>query len=882
MTEPADGKSTVPGSGASDKLDLQSLLDDQAACWLSGERIRVEDYLARLPSLHASTEAMVDLITNEVLLRRQAGEAPQLDEYLQRFPQLSSQLRIQFEIEGVIEGQLPLPRTVGGGASHTRHSIAPPPLDRLPVVPGYDILEELGRGGMGVVFKARQIELDRIVALKMILPPPIAASEELAALLVRLRGEALAISRLKHPDIVQIFDRGEYNGLTYLVLEYVEGGSLARKLAGVPQPAQQAAALLERLARAMQAAHQAGVLHRDLKPANVLLTSDGSPKISDFGLAKRLDDPVGQTASAAWLGTPCYMAPEQAAGRNREVGVPADVYALGSILYELLTGRPPFRAVTVADTLQQVKTDDPVPPSRLAAKVPRDLETICLKCLLKEPSWRYPSAGALADDLRRFLAGEPIHAHPASRAERLLRWTRRRPAAAALVVVSVVAGLALVIGAFWHTIQLQAALDRAEDLGRERQQQYERAEANLSLADDVVDEMVTWVGHRRLANVPQMEQARSEVLERAVKLHQRLLQEDNSNPKLRLRTALSLDRLAESYRLLGRRDQAEKVQRQAIDMHEKLTAEFPTEADHRRNLAGSYHNLSIQFSNARRYPEADRAERHSIDLYDKLAQESPARPLDRKLLADGHNHLGNVLWHSNQRGEAIKCYRHSLAILEKLVASPGADPSWRQSLGLGYNNLGHVLGVSGQTKEAETAMRRAVVLFEELSTAQPGRAFVRQNLAGCDHNLGAFLCATNRLPEGEKHLRRSLQRREYLARDFPTIPEYRRDLAKSQDTLSRLLWLTKRPTEAAQIHRQSLATQEKLVSDFPRETGDRQTLAARQRSLLDMLLKMGHREQAEAVGGLVLGLYDKLAAESPAATDWRKHQAEIKKMLGRK
>ncbi len=270
-------------------------------------------------------------------------------------------------------------------------------------VPGYEIVRELGRGGMGVVYQARQTKLNRPVALKMILAGSHAGTADLA----RFQTEAEAIARLRHSNIVQVYEVGEHEGKPYFSLEFCGGGSLEKKLGGTPQPPGEAAALVETLARAMQAAHEKGVIHRDLKPANVLLAGDGTPKVTDFGLAKKLDE-AGQTASGAVMGTPSYMAPEQAEGRA--VGPLADVYALGAILYECLTGRPPFKAATALDTMMQVMSDEPVPPSRLAGKLPADLETISLKCLSKEPARRYASAEELANDLRRFQAGEPIRA----------------------------------------------------------------------------------------------------------------------------------------------------------------------------------------------------------------------------------------------------------------------------------------------------------------------------------------------------------------------------------------------------------------------------------------------------------------------------------------
>ncbi len=309
----------------------------------------------------------------------------------------------------------------------------------LPQIPGYEILGVLGRGGMGVVYKARQIKLNRVVALKMILAADHAGGDQLA----RFRIEAEAAASLKHPNVVYIYEVGEQAGLPYFAMEYVEGGSLAQQLAGGPAPPRRAAETVAELALAIHRAHQQGIIHRDLKPANVLLTADGTPKITDFGLAKRLDVDPGHTQSVAIMGTPSYMAPEQAQGRIREIGPAADIYALGAILYEFLTGRPPFRAASIMDTLLQVMEAEPVPPSRLQAKTPRDLETICLKCLAKEPRRRYPSAEALAEDLRRFLDSKPVTARPVSTLERAWKWAKRRPALAALLVTGQLLVLAL-------------------------------------------------------------------------------------------------------------------------------------------------------------------------------------------------------------------------------------------------------------------------------------------------------------------------------------------------------------------------------------------------------------------------------------------------------
>jgi len=349
-------------------------------------------------------------------------------------------------------------------------------------VPGYDILEELGRGGMGVVYKARHRRLQRLVALKMVL----AGAHVGAVGLARFRTEAEAVAKLSHSNIVQIYETGEHEGRPFFSLEFVDGGSLDQRMGQSPTSPRAAAQLIETLARTMAVAHERGIIHRDLKPANILLANVGSqsslvrsrdvdssslpadhwsrntvPKIADFGLAKQVDDDSSQTRSGTILGTPSYMAPEQAGGKNREVGPPADIYSLGAMLYELLVGRPPFKASNPIDTIRQVIEQDPIPPRQLEPRVPHDLETICLKCLEKDPVRRFASAVELADDLRRFVEGEPIHARPTPAWERAWKWGNRRKLLVAFYAVTAVALVGGVLFVCWHNVSLRGKLDMA-------------------------------------------------------------------------------------------------------------------------------------------------------------------------------------------------------------------------------------------------------------------------------------------------------------------------------------------------------------------------------------------------------------------------------------
>jgi WD40 repeat protein/serine/threonine protein kinase len=422
----------------------------------------------------SSESALADLVS--LWQRRRAeGQAPTPTELCRDRPELLPELEQRIaavermaDLADAIQETVtvtPASSEVSGvheGATLDREAMLPPvspgqvapaveTLADGPVVPGYELLGVLGKGGMGIVYKARQRGLGRVVALKMILHADHADEEERQ----RFQTEAEAVARLQHPNIVQIHEVGEHKGLPYFSLEFCPGGGLADKLNGTPLTPQEAARLVQTLAVAMQAAHDKDLLHRDLKPANVLLAEDGTLKITDFGLAKKLGE-QGQTPTGAVIGTPSYMAPEQASGKSKELGPACDIYALGAILYECLTGRPPFKAATPVETVLQVLNQEAVSVRQLQPQTPGDLGTICHKCLQKEPHKRYASGGELAEDLRRFLEGETIHARPVGTIERGWRWCRRNQTLAG------VSGLATVFLVVATGVSILLALRQAE------------------------------------------------------------------------------------------------------------------------------------------------------------------------------------------------------------------------------------------------------------------------------------------------------------------------------------------------------------------------------------------------------------------------------------
>jgi WD40 repeat protein len=450
-----------PGEPLTAEQILALVRFDQHDHWRNGQRVPAEMYLQRYPMLREDAELTLVMIFSEFLIRCELGERPDLEEYCYRFPALAENLRRQHALNLAF-----LPASKNGTAEQSGRATLPgKAAPRVPAPAGYDILGELGRGGMGVVYKARQTGLNRLVALKMLLAGDYAGAEQQR----RFESEAQAVAQLRHPNFVQVHDYGDLNGNAYLALEFIEGGTLAQKAGGRPLSVPDAAQMVETLAAAMHHAHCQNLVHRDLKPANVLLTTDGVLKITDFGLVKRLDDSTLDTKSGTVVGTASYMAPEQVTGNARAIGPATDVYALGVILYELLTGRPPFQGENALQVFQQVKEQEPLPPSRLQPRMPRDVETICLKCLQKEPGQRYPTAAALAEDLRRFRAGEPIGARPVAALERSWRWCRRNPRWAA--TFAAMAGLLSVIavGASALSLGLNRALQQAERANHERQ-----------------------------------------------------------------------------------------------------------------------------------------------------------------------------------------------------------------------------------------------------------------------------------------------------------------------------------------------------------------------------------------------------------------------------
>jgi tetratricopeptide (TPR) repeat protein/predicted Ser/Thr protein kinase len=774
----------------------------------------------------------------------------------------------------------------------TAAPVAPPP----PAVPGYEVLGVLGRGGMGVVYQARQTSLRRLVALKMILAGGHATGEQRA----RFRTEAEAVARLQHPNVVQIHEVGEHDGLPFLSLEFVDGGSLANRHDGTPWPPRQAAQLVETLARAVYVAHQRGIVHRDLKPANVLLTGDGVPKITDFGLAKMLDATAGPTNTGAVLGTPSYMAPEQTGRYAQPIGPTTDVYALGAVLYELLTGRPPFKGETPLATVAQVVADEPVPPRRLQPGVPRDLETVCLKCLQKEPARRYASALDLADDLRHFLDGEPTRARPVGLAGRLGRWARRNPKVASLlaIVALIVAFGTATVTALWLLAEGRRRTAEGNLALAERRRQ--EARANYRKARDAVDQL-TRLGDEYLRHVPQQEKLRRALLAEAVRLNQEFLQEKSDDPEVRQETARTHDRLGLIHLSLGESQEAEKLMRQAVDLSKRLAEEFPDRPEYRDDLAKYYDNLGLILGTARPR-EAEAAYREGLALRKQLVDGRPGVPAYRDRLANLHNNLGSLLSGINRTREAEESYRQAKEIWLELAAADPDAPEYQGALGGTYDNLGRILMYRGERPrvilgastvaltgsapapgpllaasaliperveglpKARQLVEQAIAHQQKALKMRPLNTLDRAYLARHYDLLGAIEKRLDQYGEAEKAIRQSQAVRQRLADDFPATPGYRTELGGVLNNLAMIQKDQGKLAEARRSMEEAITHQQAALKIYPEDRPSRQYLYSHHYNLADILVDQG--EHAEAVRAAA-----KLADVFPDRGEYQSHAA---------
>jgi serine/threonine protein kinase len=434
----------------------------------------------------------------------------------------------------------------------------------------YELLDEIARGGMGVVYRARQLSLNRQVALKRILSGQLATPLEVK----RFRMEAEAAANLDHPNIVPIYEVGEHEGQQYFSMRLIKGRSLAHQIACFKDP-KAAARLIATVARAVPYAHQRGILHRDLKPSNILIDAEGNPHVTDFGLAKLVERGVDLTLSGGMIGTPGYMAPEQAMGKAKQVTTAADIFSLGVILYEALIGLPPFRAATPLATIQQVLETEPKRPNSINRRIDRDLETICLKCLEKAPQQRYASAEALADDLERWLQNEPISARSISTLERTVKWARRRPTAAALATFVLLSLGGFVLMTAVTRNRLRYERDATTAATQEVELQRELAETNFAKASQAVEIYLAKVTDNPRLRESGFLALRKELLEAAIPSYEEFVRQRSDDAELLAKQGEALTKLGKIYGVLGDMPKEEESLRRAVEIQEKLAADFP-------------------------------------------------------------------------------------------------------------------------------------------------------------------------------------------------------------------------------------------------------------------------------------------------------------------
>lgn len=818
----------------------QNRTDDGAA---ANTRPLVENYLERFPDLK-HPDILLRLLQQEYAVRQLHGDRPSTEEYPKRYPDLITDAT---KIAGAEKKEAPLE------------------------VPGYEILGVLGRGGMGIVFRARQEGLNRIVALKLIRYGKLAGPDELA----RFQTEAEAVAQLQHPNIVQIYEVGTTTSGPFVSLEYVTGGSLDKLLAGNPQSPRLAARLAHDLAVAMHHAHQRGIVHRDLKPGNILLAEKPGaaddfpwlPKIADFGLAKRLENDSGQTHTGVILGTPSYMAPEQAASR-KDIGPAADVYALGAILYEAITGRPPFRAANAFDTIQQVLTEDPVAPHRLQSRTPVDLATICLKCLEKDPARRYASAEALAQDLGRFLRDEPILARPVSRVERLWRWSRRNPLVAGLIsalLISLIGGLVAV------TILWQLAEKRREEseyAATEIRRQKNAADESSRQARKAVRESFTLATEHPYFHRDNMQPARKLLLEAAKRYFEDFVKQRHDDPELKAEMADAMQRLGVITDALASKQDALAYFNDAKNRYQELLANTPGVQSLQLELARTLRKSgTVRFALGEIEPartdlhaalvhleqlvSADPSDstlqnelaRTSIDLaglqYKRdrgdeaihalqktrgrllpLAEKS-RKVVTYKNLSACLVMLGQALENRGRYKEAEEALKEAIPVQERIVALLDQDPGERSELARVYGSLGLVLSGQGKRKETIKAYETALDMRESLVASNPSVTSYQLDLATVRFHLAEELRESGVMPKALDMMHKSNDLFAALAKRYPEVPRFHEGMALANLSLHKLHRLRKDPIKAAEHLR---SARDALDETLQREPG---TLAYR-------------------------------------------------------
>ncbi len=737
--------------------------------------------------------------------------------------------------------------------------------ESYPRIPGYRIDGVLGRGGMGIVYRGWQIGLNRPVALKMVLDKRQADTN----MLHRFQTEAEAVAKLDHENIVKIYEIGTTEGRPFFSLEYIEGGSLDAEWDGQPLEPERCLEVALTLARAMHCAHEVGLVHRDLKPANILVRQDGLLKVTDFGLVKQIEEDSGQTEAGTVMGTPSFMAPEQARGDN-DIGPAADVYGLGAILYALLTGRPPFQGPNALETILQVREAEPVPPSQLQPKIPADLETICLKALQKDIQKRYRSAEELADDLDRYQKGIPIKARPASRTERAVRWCRRNPFPALAIFL----GFCLLIGAListWAINEQRAKAVEAQNLAEDNadaaafaQGQAEAnaqqaklaqtlAEGNENLARQQRDlavkafDLLAEDIPKGLKNVPNTQRFKQILLRKAM---------SGLNMVAGIGDASARDFvLARSHAKMGEGlmqvGETKLAQEQFQRGHEILARLSKTDRKtpkltHQLRLGRSYRNLGLA---ARRLDGTNAAktwfEKSLAERRDALTK-AKDRLMVQQEIAEALGLLAEVLMAQGKPNEALELLKEALPYREaQRMKTQHSANAWREVAGITMS-LGHCSNSLANHKQAADYFQKAIHLLKVLAKSPSVSA--RANLAIARIHLGNTMLFDERPAEAEPHFQQAVSELGSLSQSSPRDSVLKRKLSQAYYGLG----VAKRPTTPSHARaewEQSLAIRRELAK---RDSSDK----GFQQALMFPLARLGLVQEAAAIA-------DRLKRELP-------------------
>jgi tetratricopeptide (TPR) repeat protein len=738
-----------------------------------------------------------------------------------------------------------------------------------PAFGDYELLEPIARGGMGVVYKARQVSLDRIVALKLISDGVLAGDAAIA----RFRTEAAAAAGLHHPNLVAIHEIGEHAGRLYFSMEYVAGPTLAALVKDGPLPARRAAEYVRAAAMGVQAAHDQGVLHRDLKPSNILVDERDQPRVADFGVAKRLDGASDLTLTGQILGTPAYMAPEQARGGGASVGPAADVYSLGAVLYHLLTGRPPFTAETMTDVLRQVAEREPVAPRLLNPALPRDLETICLKCLAKEAARRYATARELAEDLGRFLQGLPIHARPIGEAERLWRWCRRNPVVASLTTATAALLLAVAVGSTLAARRIEASRKaeaaehqqavasqaRAERINRFLKEMLESPDPTKEGHDVRVVDVLAKAAERARVDFAAQPDVLAEVLQTVGTTYYSLAEYDPAEPLLRQALELYARTPGKGSRPYAR-CQADlgnllhwsgRYAEAITNLHEAVAALRLHQPGSERELADALYSLGTAMSQHGHDADADPPLQEAMTLASKVLGETNI------IGASALNQLAMNRGTAGDLDGEQRFYRESLRLMRQLPNTEMDQATIQANLGQSFMLVGR-LDEAAQLLAESLALRRRLY-GEETSPV----AIALFKLAGAHLRQG-------RLVEAEKEVRSAIQIQR------KTLPEGHRDFTGSLSVLGQVLTRSGNLAEGERTLREAQAIAGRI---YPAE----HWIGASLRSQLgECLVAQGRFPEAEPLLlGSVAALERQFGPKYPYTVEARKRVGSLYEKWGK-